>query len=53
MSRDDEVTLTCMLGDTYEERVERAIRLGFDYGGIGGGHHTIWVIDQMLRTLLD
>lgn len=29
------------------EAIERAIR----YGGIDGGHHKAWVIDQMVRAL--
>ena len=36
---------------TPEEKIETAIDLGFDYGDIDGGHHKMWVIDQMLRVL--
>ncbi len=34
------------------DRIELAVELGFQYGGIDGAHHKQWVIDQMLRTLL-
>lgn len=30
---------------------DRAIDLAIRYGGIDGGHHKMWVIDQMLRAL--
>ena len=36
-----------------DERIERAIELGFEYGSIDGGHHKMWVIDQMIRILTD
>lgn len=32
--------------------VEAAIVLAMKYGGIDGGHHKMWVIDQMVRTLV-
>lgn len=32
-------------------KIERAIELAIQYGGIDGGHHKMWVIDQMLRIL--
>ena len=35
------------------DRVEKAIELGFEYGSIDGGHHKMWVIDQMIRILTD
>lgn len=36
---------------TLTERVDKAIELAITYGGIDGGHHNQWVIDQMLRVL--
>lgn len=33
------------------EKIEKAIDLGIAYGSIDGGHHKMWVIDQMLRIL--
>lgn len=46
---------------TFEEFTEkqkhtrrgRAINVALQYGGIDGGHHKMWVIDQMLRELLE
>lgn len=35
-----------------EERIEAAVELAIRYGGIDGGHHKMWVIDQMLRALV-
>lgn len=34
-----------------EEAVAEAIRTIVQYGGIDGGHHKMWVIDQVLRLL--
>ncbi len=34
-----------------KERIIDAVRLGVRYGQIDGGHHKMWVIDQMLREL--
>lgn len=34
-----------------EDRIEKAIELAVQYGGIDGDHHNAWVIDQMVRTL--
>lgn len=36
---------------TPEQRIQKAIDLGISYGGIDGGHHKMWVIDQMIRLL--
>lgn len=33
------------------EKIEAAIRLAVQYGGINGAHHKDWVIDQMVRVL--
>lgn len=35
-----------------QERIKAALQTAFNYGGIDGGHHKIWVIDQMVRQLL-
>lgn len=35
-----------------EERIKAAADLATRYGGIDGGHHKQWVIDQMLRAML-
>lgn len=32
-------------------RISRALTLARQYGGIDGGHHKAWVIDQMVRAL--
>lgn len=34
-----------------KKRVNKAIELAIRYGGYDGGHHKMWVIDQMLRVL--
>jgi len=34
-----------------DAKIARAIELGFKYGSIDGGHHKMWVIDQMIRIL--
>lgn len=36
---------------TAQERITEAIEIAFRYGGIDGGHHKTWVIDQMVRIL--
>ena len=36
---------------TKGQRISKAIDLGLDYGNIDGGHHKMWVIDQMIRIL--
>lgn len=33
------------------DRIEKAISLAIQYGGIDGAHHKTWVIDQMVRVL--
>jgi hypothetical protein len=35
-----------------KEKIKQAIDLCFQYGPIDGGHHKMWVIDQVLRILL-
>lgn len=32
---------------------EKALEIAVRYGGIDGDHHKAWVIDQMVRALLD
>ena len=36
---------------TNNERIEKALEIAFQYGGIDGSHHKMWVIDQMIRVL--
>lgn len=36
---------------TDAEKVQKAIELATQYGGIDGDHHKAWVIDQMVRVL--
>jgi hypothetical protein len=32
-------------------RIEKALDIATQYGGIDGGHHKTWIIDQMVRAL--
>ena len=34
-----------------QARIQKALELAVQYGGIDGDHHKRWVIDQMVRTL--
>ena len=34
-----------------KDRIKKAIDIALDYGGCDGGHHKMWVIDQMVRVL--
>jgi hypothetical protein len=34
-----------------KERIKKALEYAVRYGGIDGGHHKQWVIDQMVRAL--
>lgn len=36
---------------TESERIQEAIAIAVQYGGIDGAHHKSWVIDQMVRLL--
>jgi hypothetical protein len=36
---------------TPERRIQHAIEIAVEFGGIDGGHHKTWVIDQMVRAL--
>jgi hypothetical protein len=40
-----------MTTKTTEQRIDDAIDLAVQYGGIDGDHHKAWVIDQMVRAL--
>lgn len=35
------------------DRAERALEIASSFGGVDGAHHKQWVIDQMVRALLD
>ncbi len=37
--------------DNSQTRIHEAIELAVQYGGIDGGHHKMWVLDQMVRVL--
>ena len=34
-----------------DARIRQALEIARNYGGIDGGHHKMWVIDQMVRVL--
>lgn len=34
-----------------EKQINEALDLAFEYAQIDGGHHKMWVIDQMVRKL--
>ncbi len=34
-----------------ESKIKKATKVALGYGQIDGGHHKMWVIDQMLRAL--
>lgn len=38
---------------TNKNRISEAVSLAIQFGGIDGAHHKMWVIDQMLRLLLE
>lgn len=38
---------------TYRDRITMALDLALRFGGIEGDHHRAWVIDQMVRALLE
>jgi hypothetical protein len=40
-----------MTDDELQERIDAAISLAVQFGGIDGDHHKAWVIDQMVRAL--
>ena len=37
--------------DDASTQIDEALELAVQYGGIDGGHHKMWVIDQMVRAL--
>ena len=37
---------------TDNERIQSAVALIEEYGGIDGGHHKQWLLDQVMRALL-
>lgn len=39
--------------ETLRGRITKALEVAGRYGGIDGGHHKQWVIDQMVRALTD
>lgn len=36
-----------------EEKIKKALELINNYGGIDGGHHKQWVLDQLIKILSD
>lgn len=34
-----------------KEKIDKALDIAFRYGQVDGGHHKVWVIDQMVRAL--
>lgn len=36
-----------------KDKINNALDLAYRFGGIDGGHHKAWVIDQMVRALTD
>lgn len=38
--------------DDFTGAINKALQLASDYGQVDGGHHKMWVIDQMVRALL-
>lgn len=40
-----------MKNKTEKNKIDEAIELAVQYGGIDGSHHKDWVIDQMVRIL--
>ncbi len=34
-----------------EQKIDEAVKIAINYGSYDGGHHKMWVIDQMLRIL--
>jgi hypothetical protein len=36
---------------TEKERIDKALDLAYEYGQTDGGHHKMWIIDQMVRAL--
>ena len=36
-----------------EKKIQKALKYAWSYGQIDGSHHKMWVIDQMVRVLLE
>lgn len=34
-----------------QQRIDAALMVALEYGGVDGAHHKDWVIDQMVRVL--
>ena len=34
-----------------KERIEKALKIAWEFGQIDGSHHKMWVIDQIVRVL--
>ena len=39
------------MSDDQYKKIEDALKIAWDYGQFDGGHHKMWVIDQMVRAL--
>ena len=50
---DDFCTATLVDVDIKNTQIEKALDFGIQYGGIDGAHHKDWVIDQMIRALMN
>lgn len=48
---DELKNLISTTGDSFYKRVFRALQIAEEYGSYDGGHHKMWVIDQMVRAL--
>ena len=38
--------------EQFKEVIDKSVHLAFEYGNIDGGHHKMWVIDQMVKMLM-
>ncbi len=36
---------------TNKKKIDKVLEIIYNYGGIDGGHHKTWVIDQIVRVL--
>lgn len=50
-SKDDMAAVREVSASDNSEKIRRALHVALEYGGIDGGHHKMWVIDQMVREL--
>lgn len=41
-----------MNSEILKQRIDKALKIAFEYSQIDGSHHKAWVIDQMVRELL-